>query len=990
MENRTPDKERSSYLESKKGGFSRIIQSDSYAGGLTVFLESGRGAGVFQKLTQNHPSIKIGRSAYHDLFSEVSPEKKRFDWDRVFQIEAQDKKEAEEIISELMETEGVSLVYPRQKEYGPHADGTPNLEGLQTYLEGPDRAGLNIRQAWDHGVYGAGVMIAVNDSGINFEHEEFDLNNEWVGRGGNNWGEGCDPVFVNRGDPSCQPPNVAHGTATTGIIHAQHGPEDDRHGSRGIAPNAWTTVGWWSFNDNAMPKGSIVLEECGTQFSWDGRVTCQEGHGGLGCVPCNSNPEAYVFFSEIDEVWEMLMVSTAGNGAINLDEVQLIDDETMEDICGGPRDDPEAAECWAGTDELMVGASAGDRGMVQTAEGLRPVKREFSNCGERVKAFGWGERVVTTTWRNANGAIPGYDWAPVAEGPTPPNADGNTAYTNQFGGTSAAAAMVAGAAVLVQSYFKDISNGTPSGDGNLAEFRYLTPKKIKEILYESGIEAVANDGCSIGRQPNIEGVLRLTREFWNGVIERYPELNTPEISEERMIPLHEEGVGLICKLGREENSDPACPMSIIDPPLRCEDYGAGIAKKMDLDADLRGDLVSWEPGLWRMDLSSVAPQGAEQQQPNDNYGAWDVELSYPQVSRWEVPVVEDYDSDGRADLAIYDRENGRWNIAVTNDETLQGQWHGWDYVVNWPAQPDNQTWDNEFYTRPLPADYNGDKWMDLAVQTSDGHWKINFGWRGREEWLQGEMPVRCRFEHHGPETPDYQENEVGRWTAPGVWDLAYLTEEELREYPGWAYIPFPNSRSIEWRGPDGVLKLFLLDEQTRYDYSDFGAPPFLGIEDIRVQGIFAEASDVVAKSHDGFWKYYSADGISLVPGLNGIFGGPNCKPMPANLDGDGFDEGIFDKVVQCPNEWRIVYSGNRYSSQAVEGVRRVPLGYSHPPTLPGQPIFGGLSYERVMQTRDFLRELNVNGVSPFFDYVMNPYEYCDLPWFVEDLPPECF
>jgi hypothetical protein len=76
----------------------------------------------------------------------------------------------------------------------------------------------------------------------------------------------------------------------------------------------------------------------------------------------------------------------------------------------------------------------------------------FSNCGAPVDLYAWSQGVVTTAYPYGGSTGP-YYWTPTGSN-DPPNDDNNAYFTNRFGGTSSATAMVAGAAALVQSYTK--------------------------------------------------------------------------------------------------------------------------------------------------------------------------------------------------------------------------------------------------------------------------------------------------------------------------------------------------------------------------------------------------------------------------------------------------------------------------------------------------------------------------------------------------------
>lgn len=110
-----------------------------------------------------------------------------------------------------------------------------------------------------------------------------------------------------------------------------------------------------------------------------------------------------------------VVVAAAGNGGVNLDDAAF-----------AGRFDPASPD-YLDSGAILVGARWPDTGL-PTCE---------SNYGSRIDASGWGRNVVTTYW---SGNLV----------PNPPATLNNT-YSDEFGGTSSAAPMVAGAAALVQS-----------------------------------------------------------------------------------------------------------------------------------------------------------------------------------------------------------------------------------------------------------------------------------------------------------------------------------------------------------------------------------------------------------------------------------------------------------------------------------------------------------------------------------------------------------
>lgn len=166
---------------------------------------------------------------------------------------------------------------------------------------------------------------------------------------------------------------------------------------------------------------------------------------------------------------KITVIEAAGNGGHNFDTLPV---EYF----------PKLQDANINSSALIVG-SADCNGIEQitdcSSEDIVWMKREDSSYGERINCFAWGSQVVTLAT-----ADEGF------------GTFANNLYRDNFGGTSSAAAIIAGVALMTQKM------------AYLKLNRYLQPDELRDLLggIEHGVLNADNDTHSIGVMPDLERI----------------------------------------------------------------------------------------------------------------------------------------------------------------------------------------------------------------------------------------------------------------------------------------------------------------------------------------------------------------------------------------------------------------------------------------------------------------------------------------------------
>ena len=301
----------------------------------------------------------------------------------------------------------------------PHAvTPTPNYVHRQGYLHAAPH-GIDASWAWSQGGDGTGVQIVDVERAWNFRHEDLF---EFFGG-------------VVSGQPIDCLRERNHGTAVLGILSGDR----NNFGVTGISPNANVraiSIRAPGFPERLVPgtaETSAAIHAAADLLTVNG-TSLDTGHiillelqrpGPDGVqLPVEWWPDDLAAIRYATTLG-LIVVAAAGNGNVCLDDGRF----DHGDAGFGPDWSNPFRRGAADSGAIVVGAGVPPVGH----HGRERSRASFSNYGSMLDAQAWGDEVMTTGFGDLSGGLEEH-W-----------------YTNGFGGTSAAAAIVAGALACVQS-----------------------------------------------------------------------------------------------------------------------------------------------------------------------------------------------------------------------------------------------------------------------------------------------------------------------------------------------------------------------------------------------------------------------------------------------------------------------------------------------------------------------------------------------------------
>ena len=345
----------------------------------------------------------------------------------------------------------------------PLAAVTPDFSDRQRHLD-PPLGGVNARAAWTKpGGKGDGIQMVIVGGAWRPEHE--DLAGHVGGRIG---GMEIDAVSFRN-----------HGTAVLGTVRANL---SDR-GVTGVAPSCTVrvvatfglgTAAAIKLAADALPAGGVILIE------WQRPGPGSTGVGSAGFLPLEWWPDDFAAIQYATRKG-VIVVEPAGNGSVSLDDPFYNTPAPGFPASWKNPFDRVVADCGA----IMVGAGAPPPTQGQD-HGPDRSRLAFSNSGTSLDAQGWGAELVTLAYGDLQG------------GP-----DENIWYTAKFGGTSGAAAVVAGVVASIQGMELAGPKRPP-----------LTPADVRRMLRQTGSPQEDGPGGTvqahrIGSRPDLMALIAL-------------------------------------------------------------------------------------------------------------------------------------------------------------------------------------------------------------------------------------------------------------------------------------------------------------------------------------------------------------------------------------------------------------------------------------------------------------------------------------------------
>lgn len=352
------------------------------------------------------------------------------------------------VIDALRSAPGVGAAYADLAGSDPVVNAADDTyAGQQGYLDAaPD--GIDARWAWTQpNGEGAGIGVIDMEQGWFLTHEDYTTKAPTIVVGDNRDGVG---TYVGN-----------HGTAVLGEMIA----DDNTEGVVGIAPSAGPVNCASHYNASTGTTGNVADAVLGAIVNLNaGDALLIEYQTSF--LPAEIVDESFDAI-RLASALGIVVYEAAGNGNNNLD--------TYTDPGGAGQILNRTSPNYRESGAIMIGASVDE---------VPHERASFSNFGTRIDCYAWGESVVTC----------GYGSLDAGGG------NNDQTYADDFGGTSSATPIVAGAGMIVQGMHAANTGAR------------LSPMQMRAVLSNpaTGTAQGTNVAGAIGVMPNLRAIIENT------------------------------------------------------------------------------------------------------------------------------------------------------------------------------------------------------------------------------------------------------------------------------------------------------------------------------------------------------------------------------------------------------------------------------------------------------------------------------------------------
>jgi serine protease len=331
---------------------------------------------------------------------------------------------ADELLRDLNRVREVDFAYKEMEASDPSTvnPSDDDFFAKQEYLKPASQGGIDAPFAWQY-TKGRGVTFVDLERGWYPGHE--DLNSNAAVVFGNNW--------------------VAddnHGTSVLGIVAGN----DNNIGVVGIAPGVSSiklTSRYHAVGNSSSEVANAIAAVLPSLIAGDILLLEVQKSG----RPTELELLDFAAIRAATDL-DIIVIEVAGNSGYDLDAHDL---RVIDVINGNERIrslDRESAN-FLDSGAIMVGACHKDFSSGRHRRLNLAGNGPKSNYGSRIDCYAWGEGIVTTSTKSNE----------LGPSPDSLHTDPKSKYTNSFGGTSGAAAIIAGVALLLQSKYQEKNGG---------------------------------------------------------------------------------------------------------------------------------------------------------------------------------------------------------------------------------------------------------------------------------------------------------------------------------------------------------------------------------------------------------------------------------------------------------------------------------------------------------------------------------------------------